>query len=232
MNRVSGSFYMQITSVIISYMVGIIIFILLLAAGLADLKFSEDRLRKYKDALGLKKANLVYAGDYQKVKDLVLPTRQTAFSKSEPVIWIYKNKESELFLGANQNSDLRLWLEAKTVLKDVHIVLDGTLNNSIRSNLKKDKLPKQQVELEGNFSKYFKLYCNEGQQVIALQIVAPDIMAYMMDNLLRADIEIINNQVALVVKDGAKSIEQLSVSIELAQRVDELVKAVTKVTKL
>lgn len=213
-------------------MFGILIILILIVAGWAYLKFSEDRLRKYRDILGLEKANLVYANDYQKVRDLVLPTRQTAFDKSEPVIWLYRNGNSKLFLGANQKDDVRIWLEPKTVLENVHIVLDSMLNNSMRPNLKKDKLPKQQVELEGGFSKHFKLYCNEGQQVIALQIIAPDIMAYLLDNLLNADIEIIDNQVAIISRDGAKTLDQLKASIELAQRIEKLTRAVTKVTKL
>ncbi len=213
-------------------MMGILIILILIAAGWAYLKYGEDKLRQYRDELGLEKANMVYANNYQKIRDLVLPTRQTAFDKSEPVIWQYKNDSSELFLGANQKSDVRLWLEPKTVLKDIHIVLDSALNNSARSNLKKDKLPKQQVELEGNFSKHFKLYCNEGQQVIALQIVAPDIMAYLLDNLLSADIEIIDSQVAIIVRHGAKTLDRLKTSIELAQRIEKLASAMAKVTEL
>lgn len=213
-------------------MLGILIVLILVAVGLAYLKLSEDKLRQYRDALGLEKANLVYANDYQKVRNLILPTRQTAFEKSEPVIWLYRNDGSELFLGANRKSDVRIWLEPKTVLEDVHIVLDNMHNNTRRSNLDKGKLPKQQIELEGDFSKYFKLYCNEGQQVIALQIVAPDIMAYLIDNLLSADIEITDSQVAIIVRGGAKTLGQLKASIELSKRIDKLAAAATKVTEL
>lgn len=213
-------------------LVGILIFLLLISAGWVYLKLTEDKLRKYRDILGLEKANMVYANDYQKVRNLIIPTRQTAFQKSEPVIWLYRKESVELFLGANQKSDLRIWLVPKTVLQGVHIVLDSALNNSMRSNLKKDKLPKQQVELEGNFHKHFKLYCNEGQQVIALQIIAPDVMAYLLDNLLNADIEIINNQVAIIIRDGAKTVDKLKASIELAGQIDKLTRAAAKVIRL
>lgn len=210
-----------------------ILFVLLLFLGIwAYFKLSQDRLRQYKTVLGLENANLVYSNDYQKVRNLVLPTRQSAFRKSEPVIWLYRKNGTELFLGANNKGDVRLWLEPKTVLKGVHIVLDSTLNNSMRSNLQKDKLPKQQVELEGGFSDHFKLYCNQKQHLIALQIIAPDIMAYMLDNLLSADIEILNDQVAIVVRGGAKSIEKLEASIQLAKKIEKLVKATTKVTNI
>ena len=213
-------------------MLGILVILLFIIAGWAYIKLTQDKLRQYRDELGLEKANIVYADDYQKVRDLILPTRQTAFEKSEPVIWLYRSDNVELFMGANWRRDIRIWLEPKTILEDVHIVLDSKLNNSMRSNLKKDKLPRQQVELEGDFPRHFKLYCNEGQQVIALQIIAPDIMAYLLDNLLNADIEIVDSQVAIVVRDGAKSLDRLKAAIELANRTDRLIRAVSKVTKL
>jgi hypothetical protein len=225
-------FIYRFTSVIISRMSAILVIIIFVVIVSVYFKLTKDKLRQYRDTLGLKKANLVYANDYQKVRNLILPTRQTAFDKSEPVIWLYKNSDAELFLGANWKADIRIWLEPKTVLQNVHIVLDSSWNNSVRSNLKKDKLPKQQVELEGDFSKYFKLYCNEGQQVVALQIVAPDIMAYLLDNLLNADIEIVDSQVAIIVRDGAKTLDRLKASIELANRIERLARAATKVTQL
>jgi hypothetical protein len=197
------------------------------------LYFTRDRLYQYKGALGLEKANLVYSGDFEKIRNLILPTRESAFTKIEPVVWIYKAGNTELFLVANNKSDVRIWLDSKnTVLKDVHIVLDSVTNNALKSNLKKEKLPKQHIQLEGNFSKSFRLYCNEGQQVIALQVITPDIMSFLLDNLLSTDIEIINNQIAIISRDGAKTIDRLRASIELAKRIDKLSRAVTKVTKL
>jgi hypothetical protein len=213
-------------------MAGILIVIIIVIAGWIYFKLTQDKLRQYRDDLGLIKANLTYADDYQKVRNLILPTRQTAFNKSEPVIWLYKKDNLELFLGANWKGDVRIWLEPKTVLKNVHIVLDSMLNNSKHSTLKKDKLPKQQVELEGNFSKHFELYCNQGQQVIALQAIAPDIMAYLLDHLLSADIEIIDSQVAIIARGGAKTLDKLKASVELAGQIDKLTRAVSKVTKL
>lgn len=210
----------------------ILILIFFGTIGWVFLWFGVDKLSRYRDVLGLKKANLVYSNNYNKVRNIVLPTRLTAFNKTEPIIWLYRQDNKELFLGANRKNDVRIWVELMTVLNDVHIVLDSTLNNPLRSNLIRDKLPKQEIELEGNFSNHFKLYCNQGQQVIALQIIAPNIMAYLVDNLLDADIEIIDNQVSIIVRDGARTIERLKASIQLAQQVEKLATAVTKVTKL
>lgn len=214
-------------------MLELLILIVITTAIWAFFRVNSDRLRRYKDDLGLKKANLVYANNYQKIKSLILLARRTVFSKIEPVIWLYVTSNgTELFLGSNYTSDVRIWLESKLVLKDVHIVLDSKSNNPAFSNLRHDKLPKQRVALEGNFSNHFNLYCNEGQQIVALQIIAPDIMLYLLDNLLNADIEIIDNQIALIIKDGAKTLERLKSSIELAYRISNLARAATKVTML
>jgi hypothetical protein len=213
-------------------MLSILILLICVAAVWICSTLGEDKLRQYRDVLGLEKANLVYANDYQRVRDLVLPTRQTALKGGEPVIWLYRKDNSELFLGANRNGDIRIWLEAKTVLENVHIVLDSTSNNTMGSNLKKDQLPKQEIELEGTFPQYFKLYCNEGQQVIALQIIAPNIMAYLLDNLLYADIEIIDRQVAIIIRGGAKTLAQLEASIQFSREVEKMTAAVAKVVSL
>jgi hypothetical protein len=63
-------------------------------------------------------------------------------------------------------------------------------------------------------------------------VITPDIMSFLLDNLLSTDIEIINNQIAIISRDGAKTIDRLRASIELAKRIDKLSRAVTKVTKL
>jgi hypothetical protein len=193
---------------------------------------SIDRLRPYRDVLNPEKANLVYAADYGRIKDIILPARKSIFSRSEPVIWLYREDYTELFLTANYKNDVRIWFQPKTVLKGVHIVLDSKENNSSNSNLISKKLPKQEVNLEGDFSRHFKLFCNENQQIIALQVIAPDVMAYLIDNLLNVDIEIIDNQIALISRRVAKNQNKLEATIKTATKIDKLVRAATKVTKL
>jgi hypothetical protein len=210
----------------------LIVIILLGAAIFIWRYFTIDRLRPYRDKLKLEKANLVYGDNFEQIKEIVLPARNSAFSRSEPVIWLYKTATPELFLTANRSNDVRIWLQSETVLNGIHIVLDSTENNSIISNLKSSKLPKQQIQLEGDFLKHFKLYSGENQEVIALQIIAPDIMAYLLDNLLDVDIEIIDNQIALISRSAAKTLEKLKATIEAANHIDRLVRAATKVTSL
>lgn len=192
----------------------------------------RDRLKSYEKILGLKKANLEYSDNYQKVREIILPARDSVFSKSEPVIWIYNEDVRELFLGSNSSGDVRIWLNLETKLDGVHIVLDSGQNNSLRSNLRIDKLPKQKINLEGDFNKRFRLYCKEDQQIIALQIIAPDVMVFVLDNLLTIDLEIINSQLAIISKGGAKSLDKLKSSLELAMQIDKLSRTVKKVTKI
>ena len=191
--------------------------------------FRDDRLRRFQDELGLSRANLVYASNYQKVRDIVLPARQSAFDKTEPAIWIYKNGDTELFLGASWRGDLRIWSEVESVLRNVHVVLDGMSNNGYKTNLDRSKLPKQKVTLEGDFPKHFSLYCTDGQQVLALQLIAPDVMAYILDNFLHVDIEIVESQIAIIIQNGAESVDKIKIGIELGKRLERIARAVRKV---
>lgn len=187
----------------------------------------QDRLAKYSKILNLQKANLVYSEDYNKISEIILPARDSVFSKYEPIIWQYKNGDQILFLGANNKADLRIWLQPDINLPDdTHIVLDGSRN---KSKLIKAKFPKQKVILEGDFPEYFDLYCQENQQIIALQIISPDIMAYIVDNLVSVDIEILGDHVAIISKKGAKNEQTLRANIELAKQIDKLARAACKV---
>lgn len=187
----------------------------------------QDRLAKYSKKIGIQKANLVYGNNYKIISEIILPARNSVFTKKEPVIWQYKTDKQILFLGANNRGDLRIWLQPDLNLPvGTHIVLDGSKN---KSNLIKEKMPTQKVTLEGDFPKYFQLYCQNNQQVVALQIIAPDIMAYIIDNLLDVDIEILDNHIAIISKKGAKNEEYLIKNIELAKQINKLARAASKV---
>ena len=194
---------------------------------------SRDPLRVYKDKLGLKKAALVYSQDFTKLKETILPVRKSVFSRIEPTIWLYETDSQQIFLTANYKKDVRIWLQPKTVLSGIHIVLDSVKNNTLkRTNLIKDKFPNQKIDLEGDFPNHFKLYCGEGQQIIALQIISPDIMSYVVDEMLDLDIEIADNQVAMISRKSASSEQKLIATIKTALLINKLAAAATKVTTL
>lgn len=212
----------------------LITILVIIIAIWAYIYFTRDKLADYQKILHLKKANLVYGNNLSKISAIILPARNSVFSKTEPVIWVYTNQDSheELYLGANSKGDVRIWLQPKTVLQNVHIVLDSSANNYLLSNVNRDKLPKQIIDLEGDFARDFTLYCNPGQQIIALQIIAPDVMQYIQEKLLSVDIEILDSQVAIISKGGANTLEKLLANISLANKLSQVVHATTKVTSM
>ena len=75
-----------------------------------------------------------------------------------------------------------------------HIVLDATGNNSLfGSNLPASFGDDQRLSLEGDFDRFFSLYCPEGYERDALYLFTPDIMARFIDNAAALDVEIVDD---------------------------------------
>lgn len=73
-----------------------------------------------------------------------------------------------------------------------HMVLDSTANNGLfGSNLAifdKDQV----LSLEGDFNRYFTLYCPKQYERDALYVFTPDLMALLIDNVAPFDVEIVD----------------------------------------
>lgn len=66
--------------------------------------------------------------------------------------------------------------------------------NRILAQSDLEPLAKEQIlSLEGDFDKYFTLYCPIGYEQDALYIFAPDLMALLIDRSARFDVEIVDN---------------------------------------
>ncbi|MCI2956834.1 hypothetical protein MN032_03935 [Agromyces atrinae] len=90
-----------------------------------------------------------------------------------------------------------------------HIVLDATGNNSLfgGSNLPVGFSRDQHLELEGDFSKHFTLYCPRGYESDALYLFTPDIMARFIDHAAELDVEIIDDRMYLYSKRDLSTID-------------------------
>ncbi|AWB87755.1 hypothetical protein [Mycetocola zhujimingii] len=88
-----------------------------------------------------------------------------------------------------------------------HIVLDAAANNSILgTNLPTSFGVQQRLSLEGDFDRYFELYCPEGYERDALYLFSPDIMARFVDNAALFDIEIVDNTLFLYTGPGISTL--------------------------
>ncbi|WP_460783355.1 hypothetical protein [Microbacterium tumbae] len=89
-----------------------------------------------------------------------------------------------------------------------NIVLDATGNNSVfGSNLPASFRKDQRLSLEGDFDRYFTLYCPEGYERDALYLFTPDIMARFVDNAAQLDVEIVDDWLFLYTQREASTLD-------------------------
>jgi hypothetical protein len=75
-----------------------------------------------------------------------------------------------------------------------NIVLDSKANNSIFGSNLPDTLDRHQIlHLEGDFDRYFTLYCPAEYEQDALYIFTPDLMALLIDEAAPYDVELVDD---------------------------------------
>ncbi|WP_345751852.1 hypothetical protein [Microbacterium rhizophilus] len=97
--------------------------------------------------------------------------------------------------GSGKNQQTHRWgyVAIHTGTPLPHIVLDAVGNNSVfGSNLPARFAKAQRLSLEGDFDRYFTLYCPEGYERDALYLFTPDVMARFVDSAAQLDVEIID----------------------------------------
>ncbi|WES63580.1 hypothetical protein P0L94_14040 [Microbacter sp. GSS18] len=105
--------------------------------------------------------------------------------------------------GSGKNSTTHTWgyVAVKLDVPLPHIVLDATSNNTLfGSNLPSTFDRGQRLSLEGDFDRYFALYCPRGYERDALYLFTPDIMARFIDNAAALDVEIVDDWLFLYAK--------------------------------
>lgn len=112
-----------------------------------------------------------------------------------------------------------------------HMVLDAKSNNSILgSNLDVGYAKSQCMSLEGDFDRHFTLYAPAQYKRDALYIFTPDVMAVMIDNGWKYDIEIIGNQMFFYHKSGLLLDKQATYQ-DIKALYDIILRKVTKQAK-
>ncbi|WJL94219.1 hypothetical protein QSU92_09425 [Microbacterium sp. ET2] len=103
--------------------------------------------------------------------------------------------------GKNQTTHKWGYVAVKLDVPLPHIVLDATGNNGLfGSNLPLAFDRDQRFGLEGDFDRYFSLYCPAGYERDALYLFTPDIMARFIDNAAALDVEIVDDWLFLYAK--------------------------------
>ncbi|MFC8680765.1 hypothetical protein ACFT30_04525 [Microbacterium ureisolvens] len=105
--------------------------------------------------------------------------------------------------GSGKNRQTHQWgyVAVKLDTPLPHIVLDATSNNGLfGSNLPLTFDRDQRLSLEGDFDRYFSLYCPADYERDALYLFTPDIMARFIDNAAALDVEIVDDWLFLYAK--------------------------------
>ncbi|MFB7891973.1 hypothetical protein ACFC1I_07235 [Microbacterium sp. NPDC056044] len=105
--------------------------------------------------------------------------------------------------GSGKNRQTHQWgyVAVKLDTPLPHIVLDATSNNGLfGSNLPLSFDKEQRLSLEGDFDRFFSLYCPTGYERDALYLFTPDIMARFIDNAAALDVEIVDDWLFLYAK--------------------------------
>jgi hypothetical protein len=99
--------------------------------------------------------------------------------------------------GSGKNRTTHHWgyLALKLDRKLPNMVLDSKANNGLfgSTNLPQVFSRDQVLKLEGDFDKYFTLYCPSQYQADALYVFTPDLMALLIDDAAPFDVEIVDD---------------------------------------
>jgi hypothetical protein len=99
--------------------------------------------------------------------------------------------------GSGKNRTTRTWgfLAFQLDRRLPHMVLDSTANNGLfgGTNLPATFDKNQILSLEGDFDRYFTLYCPKEYERDALYVFTPDLMALLIDTAAPFDVEIVDD---------------------------------------
>ncbi|MDQ0614655.1 hypothetical protein QF046_002296 [Microbacterium sp. W4I4] len=109
--------------------------------------------------------------------------------------------------GSGKNKSTHTWgyVAVKLDVPLPNIVLDALGNNTLGTNLPASFSRDQRLSLEGDFDKYFTLYCPQGYEADALYLFTPDIMARFIDHAAQLDVEIVDDWMFLYMQRPAST---------------------------
>jgi hypothetical protein len=138
---------------------------------------------------------------------------------TKPTVYInpYRKRAAEIALKADCDLPL-IQLESKK---------NGT---RIPSKFYKKGLKMVSVDLEGNFNKYFKLKCEAGQEIIALQVINPALMQHIIDTQQFYDVQIYGSSIYVTTDLKKWTKEFVESLIDHARSLKKIAETVQKVT--
>ncbi|MGM7670613.1 hypothetical protein [Microbacterium sp. A93] len=174
----------------------------------------QDKIARYRISQFAAANNMTYE---DQIKDPALPgmifslgsSRQSArlVRGSSPRFVEFGNYQYTT--GSGKNSTTHKWgyVAVRLDVPLPNIVLDALGNNGFGTNLPASFRKEQHLSLEGDFDKYFSLYCPQGYEQDALYLFTPDIMARFVDNAAQLDVEIVDDWLFLYTRREASTLD-------------------------
>jgi hypothetical protein len=129
---------------------------------------------------------LFHQGGDRRLENVLRRRRDRVFEAGE---FVYETGNQK-YRREHRTSYLLLQLDRRLP----HILLDARSNNGLfGSNLPIGFDRSQILHLEGDFDRYFTLYCPKGYERDALYLFTPDVMAAFIDNAAHVDVEIVDD---------------------------------------
>lgn len=200
----------------ISMLPMLLIAIVVLGIGFAGwLALRRQRVMDYRLSRFAAANNMTYAGD---IDDPPLPGMIFSLGRARRASQLVRGHSPRFVefgnyqytTGSGKNSTTHKWgyVAVKLDVPLPNIVLDALGNNALfGTNLPASFQKEQRLSLEGDFDKYFTLYCPAGYEQDALYLFTPDIMARFIDNAAQLDVEIVDDWLFLYTKRAASTLD-------------------------
>ncbi|MFE6996466.1 hypothetical protein ACFVAE_10955 [Microbacterium sp. NPDC057659] len=186
-----------------------IVVVVILIVNLRNGRIQAYRLSRFAAANGMEFVGriddpplpgMIFQNGHSRHADLALRGRQPRFVE-------FGNYQYTT--GSGKNSTTHSWgyIAVKLDVPLPNIVLDALGNNALGSNLPASFSKDQRLSLEGDFDRYFTLYCPAGYERDALYLFTPDIMARFIDHAAQLDVEIVDDWMFLYMQRPVSTLD-------------------------
>ncbi|MFJ4223161.1 hypothetical protein [Microbacterium sp. NPDC089695] len=126
---------------------------------------------------------------------------------TEPRFVEFGNYQYTTSNGKNSQTHRWGYVAVKLDVPLPNIVLDALGNNGLGGSIATGFRRDQRLSLEGDFDRYFSLFCPEGYEVDALYLFTPDVMARFIDHAAELDVEIVDDWLFLYTRREASTLD-------------------------
>lgn len=153
---------------------------------------------------------------------MLVPAKQGLFGNMQFTAFVTVDFE-ELVTGGKAGLIFRVELPFQS---SVHLMGIPKTGNEIQLDPSQIDTPMEHVELEGDYGKYFELYCGKGMQVDSRYVLDPKAMLFTLDFCQSQSWELVGNELYFVQTGANAANDPTLLSDDIVQFVREIKPAV------